>query len=154
MKALIFAAGIGERMRPLTLSTPKALLLVRGKPLIVHHIEALARAEMRDLVINLSYLGDLIKAALGDGVKRVEANESQTAVLQQRCLRATRDLPAGHVLAASDLEALRPAPDGAARPYELPQLLGRRLVSPLQAGDALHGSALAVRVPLDAALSS
>ena len=69
MKALIFAAGIGERMRPLTLSTPKALLLVRGKPLIVHHIEALARAEMRDLVINLSYLGDLIKAALGDGAQ-------------------------------------------------------------------------------------
>ena len=69
MKALIFAAGIGERMRPLTLHTPKALLQVRGKPLIVHHIEALARAEVRELVINLSYLGDLIKAALGDGAQ-------------------------------------------------------------------------------------
>ena len=69
MKALIFAAGIGERMRPLTLTVPKALLQVRGKPLIVHHIEALARAEVRDLVINVSYLGDLIKAALGDGAQ-------------------------------------------------------------------------------------
>ena len=95
-----------------------------------------------------------LEAALGDGVKRVEANEAQTAVLQQRCLRATRDLPAGHVLAAHDLEALRPAPDGAARPYELPQLLGRRLASALQAGDALHASALAVRAPLHAALST
>ena len=69
MKALIFAAGTGERMRPLTLTVPKALLQVRGKPLIVHHIEALARAEVRDLVINVSYLGDLIKAALGDGAQ-------------------------------------------------------------------------------------
>lgn len=67
MKALIFAAGIGERMRPLTLTTPKALLQVRGKPLIVHHIEAFARAQVQELVINVSYLGDLIKAALGDG---------------------------------------------------------------------------------------
>lgn len=69
MKALIFAAGVGERMRPLTLTTPKALLQVQGKPMIVHHIEALARADVRDLVINLSYLGDSIKAALGDGAQ-------------------------------------------------------------------------------------
>ncbi len=69
MKALIFAAGVGERMRPLTLTTPKALLLVRGKPLIVYHIEALARAGVQDLVINVSYLGDLIKTALGDGAR-------------------------------------------------------------------------------------
>ncbi len=69
MKALIFAAGIGERMRPLTLHTPKPLLLVRGKPLIVHHIEALKRAGIVDFVINLSYLGGMIKAALGDGAE-------------------------------------------------------------------------------------
>ena len=69
MKALIFAAGIGARMQPLTLTTPKALLHVRGKALIVHHIKALARAGVRDLVINVSYLGDLIKAALGDGAQ-------------------------------------------------------------------------------------
>jgi len=91
-----------------------------------------------------------LEAALGDGVKRVEDNEVQTAVLQQRCLRCTRALPAGHVLAAADLEALRPAPEGAARPYELPQLLGRRLLTALEAGDALTHAALAVRAPADA----
>jgi N-acetylneuraminate synthase len=95
-----------------------------------------------------------LEAALGDGVKRVEDNEAQTAVLQQRCLRATRDLPAGHVLVASDLEALRPAPAGAARPYELPQLLGRHLLVPLQAGDALEHAALAVRTPADASATA
>jgi N-acetyl-alpha-D-muramate 1-phosphate uridylyltransferase len=67
MKALIFAAGFGERMRPLTLHTPKPLLLVRGKPLIAWHIEALTRAGVVELVINLSHLGEQIKAALGDG---------------------------------------------------------------------------------------
>ena len=95
-----------------------------------------------------------LEAALGDGVKRVEDNEAQTAVLQQRCLRATRALPAGHVLVAEDLEALRPAPAGAARPYELPQLLGRHLLVPLEAGDALEHAALAVRTPADAALAA
>ena len=85
MKALIFAAGIGERMRPLTLTTPKALLHVRGKPLIVHHIEALARAGVRDLVINISYLGDLIRAALADGAQfgvRIAYSEEGAAPLE------------------------------------------------------------------------
>jgi N-acetylneuraminate synthase len=95
-----------------------------------------------------------LEAALGDGVKRVEDNEAQTAVLQQRCLRATRALPAGHVLVADDLEALRPAPAGAARPFELPQLLGRHLLVPLQAGDALEHAALAVRTPADASATA
>jgi N-acetyl-alpha-D-muramate 1-phosphate uridylyltransferase len=67
MKALIFAAGVGERMRPLTLHTPKPLLNVRGKPLIVHHLYALARAGVRDVVINLAHLGAQIRHALGDG---------------------------------------------------------------------------------------
>ena len=85
MKALIFAAGIGERMRPLTLSTPKALLQVHGKPLIEYHIEALARAGVRELVINISYLGDLIKAALGDGAQfdvRIIYSEEGAAPLE------------------------------------------------------------------------
>jgi MurNAc alpha-1-phosphate uridylyltransferase len=67
MKAMILAAGRGERMRPLTDTTPKTLLEVRGKPLIVHHLEALARAGFAEIVINLSWLGEQIRARLGDG---------------------------------------------------------------------------------------
>ena len=67
MNALIFAAGFGERMRPLSLHTPKPLLLVHGKALIVYHLEALARAGVRKVVINISHLGEQIKQALGDG---------------------------------------------------------------------------------------
>lgn len=67
MKAMILAAGRGERMRPLTDHTPKPLLPVAGRPLIVHHIEALAAAGVREIVINLAWLGERIAAALGDG---------------------------------------------------------------------------------------
>lgn len=64
---MILAAGLGTRMRPLTLDCPKPLLAVGGKPLIVHHIEKLARAGFRELVINTAWLGDRLEAALGDG---------------------------------------------------------------------------------------
>lgn len=67
MRAMILAAGRGERMRPLTDNTPKPLLPVAGKPLIQYHIEALAAAGVRDIVINLAWLGQQIRAALGDG---------------------------------------------------------------------------------------
>lgn len=67
MKAMILAAGRGERMRPLTDFTPKPLLEVAGKPLIVWHIENLARAGIRELVINHAHLGQQIEAFLGDG---------------------------------------------------------------------------------------
>ena len=67
MKAMILAAGRGERMRPLTDTTPKPLLPVCGKPLIAHHIEALANAGIRELVINHAWLGNKIETALGDG---------------------------------------------------------------------------------------
>ncbi len=67
MRALILAAGRGERMRPLTDSTPKPLLAVGGKPLIVWHLERLAAAGVRDIVINLAWLGERLEAALGDG---------------------------------------------------------------------------------------
>jgi len=69
MKAMIFAAGRGERMRPLTDTTPKPLLKVRGRPLIVWHILNLVRAGITDIVINHAHLGDQIEAALGDGAK-------------------------------------------------------------------------------------
>lgn len=65
--ALIFAAGRGERMRPLTDRCPKPLLPVRGKPLIVWHLEALARAGVRRVVINTAWLETQFPAALGDG---------------------------------------------------------------------------------------
>lgn len=64
---MILAAGKGERMRPLTLTTPKPLLLAGDKPLIVHHIERLKAAGFRELVINHAWLGEQIEQALGDG---------------------------------------------------------------------------------------
>jgi MurNAc alpha-1-phosphate uridylyltransferase len=67
MKAMILAAGLGKRMRPLTDATPKPLLLCAGKPLIVYHIEALVAVGVTDIVINHAYLGEQIVAALGDG---------------------------------------------------------------------------------------
>ena len=67
MKALIFAAGKGERMRPLTERTPKPLLLAGGKPLIVWHLEKLAAIGVRDVVINTAWLAECFEPALGDG---------------------------------------------------------------------------------------
>ena len=66
---MILAAGHGTRMRPLTNHTPKPLLKVGGKPLIVWHIEKLAQAGFEDIVINIAWLGDQIPAALGNGKK-------------------------------------------------------------------------------------
>ena len=67
MKAMILAAGRGERMRPLTDHTPKPLLKVGGKPLIVWHLERLAKAGFKEVVINHAHLGEQIEQALGDG---------------------------------------------------------------------------------------
>ena len=69
MKALILAAGRGERMRPLSDHTPKPLLPVHGKPLIEWHLEALARAGVRDVVINTAWLEEQFPTALGDGAR-------------------------------------------------------------------------------------
>jgi MurNAc alpha-1-phosphate uridylyltransferase len=68
-KALILAAGRGERMRPLTDRTPKPLLPVRGKPLIAWHLEALARAGVREVVVNTAWLEEAFPAVLGDGAR-------------------------------------------------------------------------------------
>jgi len=67
MKALILAAGLGERMRPLTNATPKPLLVAGGKPLIAWHIEKLAAIGVRDVVVNTSWLADQFPQQLGDG---------------------------------------------------------------------------------------
>jgi MurNAc alpha-1-phosphate uridylyltransferase len=67
MKAMILAAGRGQRMQPLTDDCPKALLRLGDKPLIQFHIEALLRAGIREIVINLAWLGEQIRDYLGDG---------------------------------------------------------------------------------------
>lgn len=69
MHALIFAAGRGERMRPLTDATPKPLLEAGGKRLIEWHLQALARAGVREVVINTAHLAEQFPAALGDGAR-------------------------------------------------------------------------------------
>lgn len=69
MKVMVLAAGRGERMRPLTDHTPKPLLAVAGKPLLVHHIERLAAAGLTQLVINHAWLGQQIEDYLGDGAR-------------------------------------------------------------------------------------
>ena len=67
MQALIFAAGLGERMRPLTDATPKPLLAAGGKPLIVWHLEKFAALGIKDVVVNTSWLAEQFPATLGEG---------------------------------------------------------------------------------------
>ncbi len=64
---MILAAGRGERMRPLTDETPKPLLAVGGRPLIDYHLQALARAGIGEVVVNLAWLGERIREHVGDG---------------------------------------------------------------------------------------
>ena len=66
---MVLAAGRGERMRPLTDQVPKPLLTVRGKPLIIYHLEKLSRLGVKRVVINLAWLGGQIRDALGDGAR-------------------------------------------------------------------------------------
>jgi N-acetylneuraminate synthase len=72
--------------------------------------------------------------SLGDGEKRIEENEIESRIVQQRCLRAIKDLPGGTVLKAEDFEALRPCPADALRPYELDKCIDKTLLKPLTAG--------------------
>ncbi len=65
--AMILAAGLGQRMRPLTDNLPKPMLAVGGKPLLQYHLEALANAGVRHVIINLAYLGDKIRNFVGNG---------------------------------------------------------------------------------------
>lgn len=67
MRAMILAAGLGSRMRPLTLTTPKPLLPVAGKPLIEYHIERLVAAGVTEIVINHAWLGEQLERYIGDG---------------------------------------------------------------------------------------
>lgn len=121
MKAMIFAAGRGERMRPLTDVTPKPLLSVGGKPIIVWQIEALARAGFTDIVINHAWLGAQIEAALGDGSAfgvrlaysaEAEALETAGGIAQARTLLEGAGIVflavSGDVFTAFDYASLRP----------------------------------------------
>lgn len=67
MKAMILAAGRGERLRPLTDAVPKALVEVRGKPLVAWHLERLAAAGFREVVMNVSHFAERVMARIGDG---------------------------------------------------------------------------------------
>jgi len=86
MKAMILAAGRGERMRPLSDTVPKPLLHVKHKPLIQWHIEKLANAGFKEIVINIAHLGFMIPEALGDGskwgVKLIYSDEQQEGALE------------------------------------------------------------------------
>lgn len=122
MKAMILAAGRGERMRPLTDHTPKPLLPVGGKPLIVWHIEKLAQAGFRDIVINHAHLGSLIEAALGDGSQfgvsirySPEAEALETAGGIANALPLLGDAPFlvvnGDVFCDYDFAQIKPLPE-------------------------------------------
>jgi MurNAc alpha-1-phosphate uridylyltransferase len=85
MKAIILSAGRGERMRPLTDTTPKALLRVGGKALIEYHLEALALAGITDVVINLAWLGEQLRTSLGNGARyglTIEYSDEGDAALE------------------------------------------------------------------------
>lgn len=85
MKAMILAAGRGERLRPLTDHTPKSLVEVGGETLLERHLENLGRAGIRDVVINLGWLGDRIVQRVGDGDQfglNVEYSDERNEVLE------------------------------------------------------------------------
>lgn len=79
-----------------------------------------------------------LELALGDGVKRIEGNEQQTAIVQRRCLRMCHDMKKGEKLKSEDMEALRPATSGAAQPYEISKLIGKVLKQDKCRGEELY----------------
>jgi sialic acid synthase SpsE len=84
-----------------------------------------------------------VEFALGDGIKRIEGNEQQTAIVQRRCLRYARDMQPGEVVTEKDIEALRPADPGALQPWALGQVLGRKLGQPRVRGQAVFAADIA-----------
>lgn len=79
-----------------------------------------------------------LEAALGSGVKTVEQNEAETVIVQQRCLRLKRGVSAGTILQADDIEALRPAPCGAYKPYQIDEVVGRPVLTDMCAGQEVY----------------
>lgn len=118
MKAMILAAGLGNRMRPLTLYTPKPLLEVGGKPLIVWHIEKLKNMGVTEIVINSAWLADKLISSLGDGsqfgvdirwTREEEGLETAGGIINALPLLGTDPfiLVNGDVWTTMDFEALR-----------------------------------------------
>lgn len=79
-----------------------------------------------------------LELALGNGIKRIEANESQTVIVQRRCLRLTRNIKAGEVISQKDLESLRPAPKDSIEPYHIGKFIGKTLAISKTSGDAIY----------------
>lgn len=134
MKAMILAAGRGERMRPLTDRVPKPLLQAGGKPLIVWHIERLAAAGFTELVINHAHLGDQIEQTLGSGSAwgvsidySREGEALETAGGIALALRLLRNKPFlvvnGDIFCDYDFTLLRPAAQRLARSSLLAHLV-------------------------------
>ncbi len=130
---MILAAGRGERMRPLSDTTPKPLLEVGGKPLIAWQIEALARAGFRDIVVNASHLADRLVAALGDGAAfgvtlrwSLEAEALETAGGIATALpllpRGPALIASGDVWTAFDYATLVPRLEAMARDAQAPRV--------------------------------
>jgi len=125
MKAMVLAAGRGERMRPITDRIPKPLVPVAGRPLIEYHLLALARAGIRDIVINLAYRGAQIREALADGSRfgvRIEYSDEGPEPLEVGggIFNALPLLGGGEFIVANadvwtdfDFSTLRPLPPGA-----------------------------------------
>ncbi len=81
-----------------------------------------------------------LEYAFGDGVKRIEENEKQTAVVQRRCMRYNKDIKAGAMISADDMEALRPVADGSLLPYEKERAVGKKLARDMARGEAVKAS--------------
>jgi len=81
-----------------------------------------------------------LESSLGTGVKKIEGNEKETAVLQRRAVRLKRDLPVGTSLTRDVIEALRPCPEDAVQPYDIDKVVGRKLRHPMKAGGHLRWS--------------
>lgn len=167
MRAMILAAGKGERMRPLTLHTPKPLIPVAGVPLIEYHLRALTRAGFREVVINHAWLGEKIEAYLGDGSQfglqitySAEAQPLETGGGIYRALQYLGDEPFvlvnGDIWTDYDFAALRKPLSGLAHlvlmsnPEHHPDgdfaLQGERVVMPSNS-DSLTYTGIAVLHP-------
>ena len=130
--ALVFAAGRGVRMRPLTDATPKSLLRVGGRLLIEHHLEKLAAAGVREIVINTSHLAAQFPAALGDGTRwglRIRYSDEGPEPLEtgggmKRALVLLGDAPfiavSADIVSEYDYAQLPPEPDGLAHLVMVP----------------------------------